>query len=360
MLIGENSRTTSQNVAHKIDEVNNVLLTIGTHAGILEEDAVDPALLDEVRAIRAAQQRGEAITRRLLAFAHRGVQRASRFAVDELIAEVRPLLEGMLGERHRLEVEREGPATITADPAQIEHVLIHLATNARDAMPDGGIVRVVLGAPDEAGDLSMVSIDVRDTGIGMDEVTRRRMFDPFFTTKGGGGGAGLGLTVVEALVARNNGTLDVQSRPGWGTRMRVRLPAAPDGVEPEPPVASGAVTGARILLVEDDDGARGALARLLGRAGHDVVAVGTVAAALAAMDDGPVNVVVTDLALPDGSGLDLVRRLRATRPSLPVLLITGRIDPDVALEAFDPARDLLLKPFASSLLLRRVADAIRR
>jgi CheY-like chemotaxis protein/anti-sigma regulatory factor (Ser/Thr protein kinase) len=276
--------------------------------------------------------------------------------------------------------EALGP--VHADRGQIEQVLLNLAVNARDAMPAGGTLTLRTRALPAAAQLC-----VEDTGQGMDEATRRRIFEPFFTTKPVGQGTGLGLATVYGILKQLGGSIDVESAPGQGARFTLLLPraappaatAAPEPVAPpeagreEAPGDERQAEGTSVrlprgsevlLLVEDEDGVRASVRRLLERQGYRVrearsglEALRLLEAQWAAADGGPpVQLVLTDLVMPELGGRELVQRLRTRWPTLRALFMSG-YDRDVSAGAglHDP---LLHKPFATELLLRRVREAL--
>jgi len=276
------------------------------------------------------------------------------------------------------------------DPGQLEQVIVNLAVNARDAMPDGGRLEirgenVDLGQGDEPGEGGAgapcgpcVRLTVTDTGTGMDADTIGRIFEPFFTTKGPGRGTGMGLSTVYGIVEQSGGRIEVRSEPGAGTAFDIYLPRADsagedpapdDTLDPSPdadgPMArvTGAVPadGATVLLVEDEDPVRRGLARLLQSYGYAVLAAASGAEALELMATSarPVDVVVSDIQMPGIQGPELARRLRLVRPDLPVLFMSGyagTAETDALAQA-GGAR-ILEKPFDGQSLARAVRAAL--
>jgi len=355
-------------VAH---DFNNLLMAMLGSLQILKKRlADDPScqrLLDN--AFKGAE-RGAALTQRLLAFARRQELRPETVAVPELVKGMKDLLDRALGPGIR--VMEELPSNlplVSIDPNQLELALLNLAVNARDAMPNGGpvVLKAVPCAAGEAGappDLKpgdYVRLSVVDTGRGMDEAVVARATEPFFTTKGVGKGTGLGLSMVHGLAVQSGGALILSSRPGEGTRVDLWIPAADVAVQPvKAPLALAAASapagGAayRVLVVDDDNLVAAGTAAMLEDLGHTVVEAGSGPEALALLERGcDVDLVITDHAMPDMTGLELARRLEQSWPSLKVILASGYAD----LPAADLARDLprLAKPFLQGELARMIA-----
>jgi PAS domain S-box-containing protein len=335
-------------VAH---DFNNLLMII---LGSLELLAMRlPA--DDTRATRLVDTalqgatRGAALTARLLAFARQQAFTPCPLDPRTLIAALRPMLAHLLG--HAIRIEEDLPAelwTLRADPNQLELALINLAANARDAMPDGGRLRlaarnatvalddstglIVLRRQPSATPGAYVVLTISDTGTGMDEVALARAADPFFTTKGPGKGTGLGLSMVHGFAVQSGGALLLSSRPGKGTSVELWLPRTAEPViESEAGEASAAVSTLpaarrlRILLVDDDPLVVAGTAGMLEELGHDAIctaASGEDALALLRRD-GRFDLLLTDHMMPGMSGVELAARARALHPSLPILLASG-------------------------------------
>jgi two-component system, cell cycle sensor histidine kinase and response regulator CckA len=293
-------------------------------------------------------------------------------ALNEAITAIAPLLRRLLGEEVRLGLELEIPGRwVKADPTQLDQIILNLAVNARDAMPQGGTLRIATGhrvvlRPDGEGVLPpgrWVVLEVGDTGGGIPPEVLPRLFEPFFTTRPDKGGTGLGLATVQGIVAQSGGHITVASRIGQGTVFRIHLPrqaaaAAPKVDAAGPPDAAPAPS-APILLVEDEAPLRLLGTRLLERSGHPVLAADSAESALALVEAGAVPaLLVSDVAMPGADGVALARRLRQRWPALPVLLLSGYaeavLDRDLAAEGFR----YLAKPFGPAELLRDVAAAL--
>ncbi|HEY3446537.1 MAG TPA: response regulator [Myxococcales bacterium] len=354
-------------VAH---DFNNLLTVIhGAFAFGLQEAGDNADLREALDDGRSASRRAANLVQQLLAFSRRQPTRPQVLDPAELLGTTRRMLQRVLSETMRLEVDLEkGLGPVKIDPTQLEQVLINLAVNARDAMPKGGTLfltgRNLPLSKEECESRPglapgpFVELVVRDTGCGMDEATLRRAFEPFFTTKPQGRGTGLGLSTAFGIAQQNGGWLDLTSRAGEGTTARLLLPRAAGEVirlEPEP-VAShrGKET---VLLVEDEDALRKMARRALEQSGYTVLeaATGELALEVAAAFDHAIDVVVTDLVMPGITGRVLVEKLRQKRAALRVLYVSGH-SPD----AMDPGglvsegAEFLPKPFEPDQLAARV------
>lgn len=354
-------------VAH---DVNNVLMVVRGAAEVLKRRLSHaPGHLRQIAAILRATERGAALTRRLLAFARQEALRPDVVDVNALLRGVAGLLGATLGESVRIVLDLAAtlpPAFI--DRSGLDHVVINLAINARDAMPAGGTLTFRTGGAEIApGDAelaagSYVTLDVCDTGTGMTEKVRARAFDPFFTTKPAGRGSGLGLSQVYGLLRQSGGTARISSVPGGGTTVRLFLPVAradqaPREKPPEPPEAlAGEPASLRhLVLLEDEDLVREVLAEMLTGAGYRVSSFAQAADALGRIEVDPsVALLITDLGLPDLDGEEVSRRARRMRPGLPVLFITGYNEAG----QLSGERWQLRKPFGEAELLEAAAQAL--
>ncbi|MBV9774445.1 MAG: PAS domain-containing protein [Gemmatimonadetes bacterium] len=369
-------------VAH---DFNNLLSAIlgGAELARLEvpDDTPIAADLDE---IRNASERAAELTRQLLAFSRKQARRPRVLDLRESVQRGEKILRRILPESLILDVSlAPAPCVVRADAGQIEQVLVNLVVNARDAIlaaqtrapdapPDArapGVVAVEVGPCTMHGGAaappgSYVSLVVRDNGIGMNAATMQRIFEPFFTTKPEGEGTGLGLSTVFGIVAQNGGTIDVESTPGVGTTFTVLLPALAEPTDVgESGVAALPGGSETILLVEDERVVRTMAARLLERHGYRVVAVRHGADAMAVWRGRTeaIDLVVTDLQMPEMSGPALVRTLRAECPTLPVVLMSGYAGGAGGVETA-LLQDVVFmeKPFTAEALLRRVREALDR
>ena len=344
-------------VAH---DFNNLLSVIEGYASYVADEVTDrPGAVEGIEEIRRAADRGAKLTRRLLMFSRR--DRANPETVDlrTVVGQARPLLEGTLAGQCELAVEApDQPVLVKIDVEQFEQLLLNLAANARDAMPDGGLLAIDLRRVDE-GRVQMV---VSDTGTGMSEEVAERAFEPFFTTKPAGDGSGLGLATVYGIVTQSGGEVRLTTTPGEGTRVAVELPAADaEAAEAETPGDRGAraAHGETILLVEDEDAVRSMAARILRRHGYEVIETPGAEEALAAYRglDSPPSLVLTDVAMPRMSGVELAARLGKGSP--PVVFMSGYTDQSVDNpDALARSAGFLHKPFSAAALLYRVGEAL--
>ncbi len=323
-------------VAH---DFNNHLSAIMGFAGLLQERLEDPTLRRYAECILKSSQRSAELTKQLLAFARKGKYLSVPVDMHEIIGEVLQLLEHSIDKRIALHAElgAESP-TIMGDPTQLQNALMNLALNARDAMPQGGDLRISTeirqldldycqALPYELSPGPFLQVSVRDTGIGMDRDLQKRIFDPFFTTKEVGRGTGLGLASVYGTVKHHNGAIAVTSEVGLGSCFRLHFPLteiAPEGAElpsqPEPRVDR------RVVLVVEDEGLVGEmLTSMLEQFGHQVILLrdGQEAVEFYAQAGETVDLVILDLVMPRLCGRDTFRELRRMNPSVRVLLSSG-------------------------------------
>ncbi len=353
-------------VAH---DLNNVLAAVSGSYELIRRRTDDAALLRLVRLGEQGAERAAALVRQLLAFARRETLKPALIDPASLLAQVESLARHAVGAQVAcvLEVE-DGIWPVLADPQRLEMALLNLAVNARDAMPEGG--RLTIGAhnipdsPDWPGGPNRgesVAITVSDTGTGMSPEVLARAAEPFFTTKGRGKGTGLGLATTRGFAEQSGGTLRIDSRLGAGTSVTILLPRARAEVAGTPAPALDASAGepagdAVVLLVDDDEQGRPVTAALLRDMGYTVIEAANAEGAFALAHAPPaIDVLVSDVIMPGADGPTLAARLRAERPSLPVVFITGHAGAH-ALEA----ETVLAKPFAARELGVCVARALGR
>jgi two-component system, cell cycle sensor histidine kinase and response regulator CckA len=357
-------------VAH---DFNNILTVIRTYVGLAIERASDEALRGDLETVQDAAMRAAALTRQLLAVSRRQVMRREVLRVGEVVTDLTRLLTRTLSEDVRLAVHlaKEEPY-VEVDRSQLEQVVLNLAVNARDAMPEGGVLslctREIEIGPDAAHARlgiepgKYVELEVSDTGVGMDDETRARIFEPFFTTKGETG-TGLGLATVHGIVQQSGGFIVVQSTIGEGTIFKLCFPFAARQVArslaPQKRAMPGGRTSAvQVLLVEDDDAVRRATRRILERAGYHVTAVDDPERALEVGRGGTAfDLLLTDLVMPGLSGRDLAARMRAQFPNLGVCFMSGYARSSVIERGLIDAGDAFVpKPFGAAELLRTLED----
>ncbi|HET6308764.1 MAG TPA: PAS-domain containing protein, partial [Rhodopila sp.] len=357
-------------IAH---DFNNILQAVQGGATLIDSRAGDlESVRRFARMILGATERGTAITQRLLAFARRGELRAEPVEPAELLAGLRDVLLHTLGSGIAVEVASEdGVPPLLADKRQLETVLVNLATNARDAMPDGGTLTLLASGetvdeetnhPAELAAGAYVRLTVADTGAGMDEAVLARVLEPFFSTKPAGKGTGLGLSMAKGFAEQSGGGLAICSRPGRGTTIRLWLPVAS---ALEAPLVPATLSGVgpegqvrRVLLVDDEAMVRETLARSLEDEGYHVTIATDGAEALALLrSDMAVDVLVTDLSMPNQDGLAVIRQAQAEREGLPSVLLTGYAGPDTELAAGGLANGaffLVRKPVTAAHLAERI------
>jgi CheY-like chemotaxis protein len=355
-------------IAH---DFNNLLMVINGFSELLLARLPPGDELEAAQQIRTAGDRAAALTKQLLAFGSPTIARPETLSLADLIGGLLPMLERSIG----VQVEIAFSATardpwVEADRGQLEQLLVNLAVNAHDAMPEGGRLTIELedasGAHPEAmaAPHGMLLLSVSDTGRGIEESIRERVFLPFFTTKADRGSSGLGLATVFSTVRACGGRIWVDGDLIPGTTIRVLFPRAatpPHGAHTGVGEDTGIEGPARILVVEDEPAVLTLLERVLAGAGYDVVTASSGVEALAVMASrsGDIDLLVSDAVMPGMAGLELARQLRLERPELPILFVSGW-----AGEAFDrewsaaPAVDLLLKPFEVADLLERVGELL--
>lgn len=360
-------------VAH---DFNNLLTSILGFAGLAQGATRDGPARAHLEQVVAAARRGAALTQQLLSVARRQVVRARRLDLRDLVDEALPRLAPAVGASARLVHDRgEDPCWVEVDPGQLEQCLLDLVTNAREALPAGGTIRVgTARAAGRAGATGLrarphVVLSVADDGVGIQPTALPHVFEPFFSTKPPGQGVGLGLSACFGVVEQHGGEVALDSSPGGGTTVSLRLPAATgDGPPPTPsrPAARPAPGGARrglVLLVEDDAQIRAAGERALADAGWTVVVAEDGAAALERFAEvgHEVEVVVSDVLMPALGGVELARRLAQTRPDLPVVFTSGyAAEEALAAETAAPGRSFLPKPYSLGDLVAAVARAAAR
>jgi PAS domain S-box-containing protein len=360
-------------IAHDFNNLLTVIL--GFSRPLLSELAPEDPARDDVLEIHDAAERAAGLTRQLLTFSRRQVVESTRVDLDEKLAGLEPLLRRMLGEDVRLVVERaEALDAIEGDPHQFEQVVMNLAANARDAMPDGGELRIVTSNQSlgrEAartlgvnGPGRFIRLVVSDTGQGMDDATRAQIFDPFFTTKDPGQGTGLGLSIVYSVIERLGGAIEVAGGVAKGTTFTIWLPATHSvAITQERASLERAPGGTEtVLLVEDEPAVRRVLRGILEDAGYDVLVAGDGEEALdrAAAFGGPIHALVSDVVMPRLGGVELAQRLAELQPELAVLFVSGY--PAAPDASGLQNTGVLAKPFTAEALrmaLRKaLADAI--
>lgn len=345
-------------------DFNNLLTpVIGVLDQLSRRDGLDERGRKLATGALSSAQRAAKLTQQLLAFSRRQRLTVEPVDVASLVGNVAQLVERTISSRHCFTVEVEADTgCVRSDLTQLELALLNLAINARDASPDGGEIKLRVtreaGSPGSAGFVRFAMID---RGTGMDEATRRRALEPFFTTKPTGRGTGLGLAQVFGVVEQSGGSVEIESAPGEGTTVLLRLPACAEGqaMTSRSSQAEGATAtdhALRLLVVDDDPEVRATLAQMLSEAGHSVDSVASGHSALAAIGTEQFDLVVSDYLMPEMSGAELISEARQVRPDLPFLIVSGFANSDeLARTCPDTAR--IGKPFVASELLAAVEDA---
>lgn len=367
-------------IAH---DFNNLLAVMINYSAFVAEGIEAAARLggsgplqqmnDDLNQVRRAAERAVHLTRQLLAFARREELKPQVLDVNEIVRSTSELLRRTLGEHVQLIVAlQEGASMVVFDPGQLEQILVNLAVNARDAMPDGGLLRIDTASvmldrrfTDARPGLRPgphVRLRVSDTGTGMATETAERAFDPFFTTKPPGQGTGLGLATVYGIVHQASGDVQICSEPGMGTTLTVLMPAAPADAPHAAPRARGLpLRTATILLVEDEDALREVTRRILLDGGHHVIVADGAPSALDALDrhHEPIDLLLSDVIMPQMHGPALALEVRARRPHTKALLMSGFAQPILDSGGrIDPETPLLEKPFSGPELLEKIAEVL--
>ena len=394
-------------IAH---DFNNLLTAVIGAAEEALERPLDPLTQEDLQQIRSSAERGADLVRQLLAFGRQQALQPQVLAINDTVMRVSALLRRVLGGKVFLELDLESPGKLVCvDPTQLDRVLINLAVNARAAMPEGGrltlhtghitLYRALVHGPETIPPGRYVMVEVQDTGIGIPSELLPRIFEPFFTTRREQGGSGLGLSTVHGIVRQSGGYLAVESEVGRGTRFRIylvrhdapaailadapailapepapSLPAFPRPVFPPmepppvapalptPPAAAACVTagGRLILLVDDEDGVRRLAVRALSNRGWAVLDAESAEAALALLQEDPAHLaalcaVVSDVVMPGMDGPALVRAVRALRPGMPAILVSGYAEEAVRGDLAHEATLFLPKPYT----LKHLAAALQ-
>jgi PAS domain S-box-containing protein len=359
-------------VAH---DFNNLLAIIVNYTDFaVEGSAGDPAVQADLAHVKTAAARAINLTRQLLTFTRGDAIQPQDVDLNAAVAEVQTMLERTIGEHITLiTVPSPVPLTVRADPGQIQQVLLNLALNARDAMPDGGTLVIEANTADLTGDELDVQpqpaaghyarLLVSDTGEGMSADVAAHVFEPFYTTKPRGQGTGLGLSTVYGILAEAGGSINLYTEAGVGTTFRVYLPLIiPSG----PPLSAVPRTagpprgdGRTVLVVEDEPALARVITRILGNAGYHVVSAANGEDALAADEQRPCGVLLTDVIMPGMSGRRLAECLRERRPSLPVLYMSGYSNGLLGTtHVLDEGIAFLEKPFTADQLLCKLHDGL--
>jgi nitrogen-specific signal transduction histidine kinase/ActR/RegA family two-component response regulator len=358
-------------IAH---DFNNLLTVIVGYSDFLIEDlGADHRAVASVNEIRTAAQSAERLTRQLLAFSRRQILQPQSLDLNDVLRRVDALLRRVIGEDVVLHMKVRIPLPrVSADPGQIEQVIMNLAVNARDAMPHGGVLTIETDAVEldetyvarHAGSSvgTHVMVAVSDTGHGIDEATHKRLFEPFFTTKEPGKGTGLGLATAYGIVKQSHGSIWVYSELGHGSTFKVYLPATTElpveSLTPQPTSLAGTET---ILIVEDQVEARAVIRETLLRRGYVVVEAGNGPEALQVCEQhpGPIHALLTDVVMPGMSGRHLAEILATQRPGLRIIYMSGYTDDAIVRHGvLDSGLSFVQKPFTATSLLQKIREAL--
>ena len=358
--------TLAGGIAH---DFNNLITAVSgfTQLAMMGLDARSPVTADLKQVIEAANRAGH-LTKQLLAFSRKQVLQPTVLDVAEVVHTLAPMLSRLLGDHIKLRVEAQHDvARVLSDRGQLEQVILNLAINARDAMPRGGTLSIGVanvarssnggaGAPQRG-----VAIKVSDTGTGIPPEIRERIFEPFFTTKESGKGTGLGLSTVYGIIKQSGGCIEVESRVGFGTTFTITLPnaserqAALQSNSVEEHLPGGTET---ILLVEDDDAVRAFARRTLVDCGYTVYHAREPLEALRIASTAHVDVILSDMMMPNLTGAQFVERFLAAHPAPVVIFMSGYADEALMAEGRAHSAAYLRKPFTPSVLAKAVRDAI--
>ncbi len=361
-------------VAHDFNNMLGIILGYGeiVLANLHREDP----LRENVRQMVEAGQRSAALTRQLLAFSRKQTLQPEVLDLNDLVRNLEKMLRRIIGEDIALELalaDRIG--RVSVDPAQIEQVILNLAVNARDAMPQGGRLLIETAAVDLNDAYTakhpgtkpgkFVLLAVTDTGFGMNKETMSQIFEPFFTTKEKGRGTGLGLSIVYGIVKQSGGNIWVYSEPGQGTTFKIYLPQT-DTIQERAVEKSFAGSpvghGEHVLVVEDEEGLRKLMASLLSRMGYTVTLAANGGEALLLVEEKGLtpDLIITDVVMPNMSGKQLIDRLRRNQPQLKVLYMSGYTDNAIVHHGvLDPGTPFIQKPFSIHDLGTKVQDVLR-
>ncbi len=360
-------------VAH---DFNNILTAIVGYTDLLAAELDgNVRQLEDLEEIRKAARRAAALTRQLLAFSRKQVLEPRIIDLNSVVLNLDKMLRSLISENIELKTDlANNLAAARADPNQIEQVIMNLAINARDAMPDGGTVTIETSNAtlDDAYAAQHVSVipgeyvmlAVSDTGCGMDEKTKSRIFEPFFTTKPAGRGTGLGLSTVYGIVKQTGGNIWLYSEPGKGTTFKIYLPAIaalPEDIGKVAPAEAVRRGGGTVLVVEDDEQLRRLTHRALASQGYTVLEAdrGSTALDIARRHKGHIDLLLTDVIMPDTNGRKLAETIRAARPGLRVLYMSGYPDGAIASHGMlEPGVAYLAKPFTTEAVTRRVREVL--
>lgn len=346
-------------IAH---DFNNLLLAISTFTEFVYDSLPEGDERDDLREVMNAADKAAALTRQLLLFSRQQPAALGPVDLNEIVRGLSNLLERTLGEDIALEIVlADSPAIVRADSGQLDQLVVNLAVNARDAMPEGGALRIEVSADDSAGDGGLVILRVEDTGVGMSEETKQHIFEPFFTTKERTGGTGLGLSTCYGVVTQFGGTIEAESAPGEGSTFIITLPRIDETPTEAPQPTTGELVGNETLLVvEDEPAVRRVVQRTLEARGYHVIVTENAEDAMETFErlGHEIDMVFSDVVLPKGNGFDLAEWLHTKRPELPILLASGYTDNRGRQEQLQ--LPILWKPYKPDELARQIRACLEQ
>jgi signal transduction histidine kinase/ActR/RegA family two-component response regulator len=368
--------TLAGGIAH---DFNNLLTAVSgfTQLALMNSDP-DSAMAADLRHVVEAADRAAHLTRQLLAFSRKQVLQPTVLDLGDVVRQVAPLLGRVLGEHITLRIQTdESIPRVIADRGQLEQVVMNLAINARDAMPDGGVLTIAASNVADGNDKGRggggggggtnvrrdphVVLTVEDTGTGIPDDIRSRIFEPFFTTKEPGKGTGLGLSMVYGIVKQSGGTIDLETKTGVGTKFRITLPAASEAVTPGlvQDIVQTLPTGSEtVLVVEDDPDVLALARRTLEERGYRVLAAADAMEALRLARNTAIDVLLTDIVMPQVSGPELVELFLSVHPQPVIIYMSGYADDALKSARLTSTSAFLRKPFSPAVLARTVRDAL--
>ena len=363
----------SGGIAH---DFNNLLTAIRGYSELLLKALTGSPLRADVEEIFNAAERVATLTGQLLAFSRRQILSPEIVGLNQRVTDMTRMLNRLIGEHIAIDLHLASDlGSVRADAAQLEQVVVNLALNARDAMPDGGRLAIETANQEISAQRArkldiapgaFVELRVRDTGVGIDPDVQGRIFEPFFTTKPKGAGTGLGLSMVYGFVRQSGGAVWVTSAPGHGSTFSLLLPRTDGTTVERTPAPKTLLQQARgsgtILIAEDERALRRLAATVLGQAGYRTLEAsdGQQALDLFTVHAHSITMVVTDVVMPRMGGIELARRLRHLKPALPLLFVTGYVEQSEALHESAAGMPVLLKPFSPDALLQAVSSALNK
>jgi PAS domain S-box-containing protein len=360
-------------IAH---DFNNMLTIIKGYTEVVLDDlAPDSPYRPDLEEVLKAGKQATSLTAQILAFSRKQVLQPAVLNLNDTVAEMRTMLCRLIGEDIELStVTQPDLELISADPGQLQQIVMNLAVNAREAMPHGGKLNIATRTVcvddvfrklhPSAKANSYVMLEISDNGIGMDAVTQARIFDPFFTTKEIGRGTGLGMSIVYGIVSQSDGFISVQSEPGIGSTFRIFFPRAPResiDTKDQSKMQFHAKESETVLLVEDEASVRTLAARILRAGGYNVIEASNGKKALDVIQaySGKIHLVITDVIMPEMNGVELSRRMQAARPDIKALYVSGYTSDEIVSNGMlDSKTAFLQKPFTILSLLHKVREAI--